>query len=68
MAMAAVQGENTLIGLAQDFDLHPQQIKQWRDQLLDGAAGVFGAAPKAEAHSRHLALLCFRELFESTLR
>ena len=49
VAVAAVQGENTLIGLAQDFDLHPQQIKQWRDQLLDGAAGVFGAAPKAEA-------------------
>jgi len=49
VAVAAVQGEKTLIGLAQDFDLHPQQIKQWRDQLLDGAAGVFGAAPKAEA-------------------
>lgn len=25
------------------------QIKQWRDQLLEGATGVFGAAPKSEA-------------------
>jgi transposase len=25
------------------------QIKQWRDQLLEGATGVFGEAPKAEA-------------------
>jgi len=49
VAVAVIQGEKTLIGLTQDFDLHPQQIKQWRDQLLDGAAGVFGAAPKAEA-------------------
>jgi transposase len=24
------------------------QIKQWRDQLLEGATGVFGAAPKSE--------------------
>ena len=34
--------------LAQDFDIHPNQIKQWRDQLLEGATGVFGEAPKAE--------------------
>jgi transposase len=25
------------------------QIKQWRDQLLEGATGVFGDGPKAEA-------------------
>ena len=24
------------------------QIKQWRDQLLEGATGVFGDAPKTE--------------------
>jgi transposase-like protein len=38
-----------LIELAQDFDVRPIQIEQWRDQLLEGAAGVFGAAPKSEA-------------------
>jgi transposase len=41
-------GEKTMIEQAQEFDVHPNQIKQWRDQLLDGATGVFGAAPKAE--------------------
>ena len=49
VAVAAIKGEKTLIELAQDFDVHPTQIKQWRDQLLEGATGVFGAAPKSEA-------------------
>ena len=48
VAVAAIKGEKTLIELAQDFDVHPNQIKQWRDQLLDGATGVFGEAAKAE--------------------
>ena len=48
VAVAAIKGEKTLIELAQDFDVHPNQIKQWRDQLLEGATGVFGDAPKAD--------------------
>ena len=48
MAVAAIKGEKTLIELAQGFDLHPNQIKQWRDQLLEGATGVFGEAPRSE--------------------
>ena len=49
VAVAAIKGEKTLIELAQDFDVHPNQIKQWRDQLLEGATGIFGDRPKAEA-------------------
>ena len=49
MAVAAIKGERTLIELAQDFDVHPNQIKQWRDQLLEGATGVFGEASRSES-------------------
>ncbi len=40
--LAAVKGEKTLAELAQQFDVHPNQITQWKAQLLDGAAGVLG--------------------------
>ncbi|CAN5336840.1 hypothetical protein BH10PSE8_BH10PSE8_05100 [soil metagenome] len=49
VALAAIKGEKTLADLAQQFDVHPNQITQWRSQLLDGAAGVFGSEAKPEA-------------------
>ncbi len=42
VALAAVKGEKTLAELAAQFDIHANVIKTWRDQLLEGAAGVFG--------------------------
>ncbi|HHE4769888.1 TPA: IS3-like element ISKpn11 family transposase [Klebsiella pneumoniae] len=48
VALAAIRGEQTLVELSQQFDVHANQIKKWKDQLLDGATGVFGDEAKAE--------------------
>jgi transposase-like protein len=41
VALAAIKGE--LSELAQLFDVHPNQITQWKAQLQEGAAEVFGS-------------------------
>ena len=43
VALAAIKGEKTLADLAQHYDVHANQITAWKAQLLEGAAGAFGA-------------------------
>ena len=42
VALDAIKGEKTLSELASQHDVHANQITQWKSQLLEGAAGVFG--------------------------
>lgn len=49
VALAAVRGEKTLADLSQQYDVHQNQIGQWRAQLLEKAANVFGPASSSSA-------------------
>ena len=42
VALAAIKGERTIAQLADQFDVHPNQITSWKAQLEGGAADVFG--------------------------
>jgi transposase-like protein len=44
VALAAIKGDRTLAQLAEQFDVHPNQISAWKDQLLAGAAEVFASS------------------------
>ena len=48
VALAAIKGDKTLAELSQHFDLHQNQIVDWKNQLLANAASAFGGEGKAE--------------------
>lgn len=48
VAVAAIKGEQTITELAQRFDIHPNQITQWKTQLLDRSADAFDGGQSKE--------------------
>jgi transposase-like protein len=49
VALAAIQGELTMAELVKKFDVHANQVTDWKKQLLSSAPDVFGkGATKAE--------------------
>jgi transposase-like protein len=50
VALAALKGDKTLGELAQQFDVHANQVTEWKRQLLERASEVFGGtgADKAD--------------------
>ncbi len=48
VALEAIKGEDTLMDLSKRFQVHPNQITEWKKQLLERAEDVFGKDKKVE--------------------
>jgi len=41
VALAALSGDKTLAELAEQFDVHPNQIQDWKARVVHGAEDLF---------------------------
>lgn len=61
VALEAIKDQKSLAELAEKFDLHPNQISQWKREFLHNAENVFDSgktkSKKTEAEEREEELL-----------
>lgn len=62
VAIVAIKGDRTIAQIAEQFDIHPNQVTAWKAQLEGGAADVFdsgnsggtgNAAPSVDVNALH---------------
>jgi transposase len=46
VALAALRDDKTMAELCKEYEVHSSQIVDWKRQLLEGAADVFGAGSR----------------------
>jgi len=53
VALAAARGDKTLAELAEHYEVHPNQIQDWRRKLVDNAERLFQRGAGRENDAEH---------------
>lgn len=53
VALAALKEDKTIQELAREYEVHPNQISQWKKQLLEGAMALFERPNKKNPDLKH---------------
>jgi len=48
VALAAIKGDKTIAELASEYEVHPNQITQWKKQLLESLPELFSRRRKTD--------------------
>ena len=51
VALAAARGDKTTAELAAQYNIHPTQITQWKQELIENAASLFAGKAGKDKHS-----------------
>ena len=53
VALEALRGERTIAEIAGTYGVHPNQVMQWKKQLMDGAGDIFATKSEKKASQQY---------------
>ena len=62
VALAAIQGEETVNEIASRFGVHPGQVRQWKRQMVENASVVFRDPRRKEREQKRLVEKLYKKI------